>query len=79
VIKDNQEGTVTAFIDHLTLEVSDAAAAADFYAGVFGLGPAVRLRASEAPTTDPFDLIDTRRFGCLLARSRALPRPRRST
>jgi hypothetical protein len=40
-----------AFIDHVTLEVSDTAAAADLYSGVFGVGSAVRLRASEAPTT----------------------------
>lgn len=38
-------------IDHVTLEVPDAEAAADFYTGVLGLGPRVRVRTSEAPTT----------------------------
>jgi catechol 2,3-dioxygenase-like lactoylglutathione lyase family enzyme len=38
-------------IDSITLEVADVAAARDFYATAFGLGPELRLRASEAPTT----------------------------
>jgi uncharacterized glyoxalase superfamily protein PhnB len=37
-------------IDSVTLEVADANAAADFYETAFGLGPALRLRASETPT-----------------------------
>jgi predicted lactoylglutathione lyase len=35
----------------VTLEVPDPAAAADFYRAAFGLGPQVRFRAPEAPTT----------------------------
>jgi catechol 2,3-dioxygenase-like lactoylglutathione lyase family enzyme len=38
-------------INHVTLEVSDAAASADFYTAVFGLGPEVRVRNSDSPTT----------------------------
>jgi hypothetical protein len=38
-------------IDHVTLEVADAAASADFYSAVFGLGPEVRVRSSQTPTT----------------------------
>jgi uncharacterized glyoxalase superfamily protein PhnB len=41
---------VTA-IESVTLEVPDPAAARDFYAAAFGVGPSVRLRASDAPTT----------------------------
>lgn len=40
-----------ASIDSITLEVSDAAAAERFYSDAFGLGPRVRVRASDAPTT----------------------------
>ena len=40
-----------AFIDSLTLEVADPAAAGRFYADAFGLDTQIRLRASEAPTT----------------------------
>ncbi|HEY8700951.1 MAG TPA: glyoxalase [Arthrobacter sp.] len=39
------------FIESITLEVPDPAAATDFYAAAFGLGPQVRVRASDAPTT----------------------------
>ncbi|MFD7459302.1 MULTISPECIES: glyoxalase [unclassified Streptomyces] len=40
------------FIDSVTLEVADTAAAAHFYSTAFGLDPSrVRLRGSEAPTT----------------------------
>jgi catechol 2,3-dioxygenase-like lactoylglutathione lyase family enzyme len=38
-------------IEHVTLEVDDVAAAERFYSAAFGLGPRVRLRASEAPTS----------------------------
>jgi hypothetical protein len=38
-------------IASVTLEVSDLAAANDFYDAAFGLGDRVRLRASDAPTT----------------------------
>ena len=38
-------------IDCVTLEVADTAAAQQFYDSAFGLGPALRLRASDAPTT----------------------------
>ena len=38
-------------IESLTLEVADPTAADRFYTAAFGLGPQVRLRASEAPTT----------------------------
>lgn len=38
-------------IDHVTLEVSDAATAADFYATVLRLGSQVRVRTSEVPST----------------------------
>jgi len=37
-------------IHSVTIEVPDPAAAADFYAAAFGLGPQVRARASQAPT-----------------------------
>lgn len=40
-----------ASIDFVTLEVADPAAAHDFYAAAFGLGPELRLRASDAPST----------------------------
>lgn len=40
-----------ASIKSVTLEVSDPTAASRFYTAAFGLGPQVRLRASEAPTT----------------------------
>jgi hypothetical protein len=39
-----------ASIDSITLEVSDPAAAREFYTQAFGLGPELQLRASEAPT-----------------------------
>lgn len=38
-------------IDYLTLEVPDPTAVEPFYTAAFGLGPRLRLRASEAPTT----------------------------
>ncbi|MGW1953291.1 glyoxalase [Streptomyces sp. NPDC001920] len=38
-------------IEFVTLEVTDATAAARFYATAFGLADEVRLRASDAPTT----------------------------
>jgi catechol 2,3-dioxygenase-like lactoylglutathione lyase family enzyme len=38
-------------VDSLTLEVSDAAAARDFYSAAFGLDRQLNLRASEAPTS----------------------------
>lgn len=38
-----------ASIDSITLEVSDTAAAEQFYSDAFGLGPRVRVRASQAP------------------------------
>jgi len=38
-------------IESVTLEVPDPAAAEVFYAGAFGLGDKVRLRASQAPAT----------------------------
>jgi hypothetical protein len=38
-------------IEYVTLEVDDVAAAERFYSATFGLGPRVRLRASEAPTS----------------------------
>jgi uncharacterized glyoxalase superfamily protein PhnB len=37
-------------IESVTIEVTDPAAAADFYAAAFGLGSQVRLRASDAPS-----------------------------
>ena len=40
-----------AFIESVTLEVADLTAADRFYTAAFGLGPQLRLRASEAPTT----------------------------
>ena len=40
-----------ASIDFVTLEVDDPTAARDFYSAAFGLGPELRLRASQAPTT----------------------------
>jgi uncharacterized glyoxalase superfamily protein PhnB len=43
--------TAMTFIESVTLEVNDPAAANAFYSAVFGLGTRVRLRASEAPTT----------------------------
>ncbi len=39
-----------ANIQNVTLEVADPAAAERFYTEAFGLGPAIRVRASEAPT-----------------------------
>src|SRR4051794_39294943 len=38
-------------IDSITLEVADPAAAQRFYTTAFGLGPELRLRASDAPTS----------------------------
>jgi catechol 2,3-dioxygenase-like lactoylglutathione lyase family enzyme len=38
-------------IESVTLEVPDPAAAEGFYAGAFGLGDKVRLRASQVPAT----------------------------
>ncbi len=38
-------------IDSITLEVADTTAAQRFYSTAFGLGPELRLRASDAPTT----------------------------
>jgi hypothetical protein len=38
-------------IDFVTLEVADTAAAQRFYATAFDLGPELRLRVSDAPTT----------------------------
>ncbi|MBB6404197.1 glyoxalase [Arthrobacter sp. AZCC_0090] len=38
-------------IESVTLEVPDPAAATAFYDAAFGLGPRVRVRASDAPTT----------------------------
>jgi uncharacterized glyoxalase superfamily protein PhnB len=40
-----------ARIDSITLEVADTTAARDFYTTAFGLGPELRLRESEAPTS----------------------------
>jgi len=40
-----------ACIDFITLEVADPAAAARFYSTAFGLGPELRVRASDAPTS----------------------------
>src|SRR6478752_4641010 len=40
-----------ASIASVTLEVADPTAAEHFYAAAFGLGPELRVRASEAPTT----------------------------
>src|SRR4051812_39921642 len=40
-----------ACIDYVTLEVADTTAAQDFYATAFGLGPELRLRTAEAPTS----------------------------
>lgn len=37
-------------IDHITLEVTDVATAERFYADAFGLGPRLRVRASQEPT-----------------------------
>lgn len=39
------------FIESVTLEVDDPAAAELFYKTAFGLDDQIRLRASEAPTT----------------------------
>jgi uncharacterized glyoxalase superfamily protein PhnB len=38
-------------IDFVTLEVADPDAAAEFYAKAFGLGPELRLRPAQAPTS----------------------------
>jgi predicted lactoylglutathione lyase len=38
-------------IESLTLEVADVASAEQFYTKAFGLGPQLRLRASEKPTS----------------------------
>ncbi|MEU6664325.1 glyoxalase [Streptomyces sp. NPDC046821] len=38
-------------IESITLDVADTTAAQRFYTDAFGLGPQLRLRASEAPTT----------------------------
>jgi predicted lactoylglutathione lyase len=40
-----------ASIEFVTIEVADPTAANRFYTAAFGVGPQVRLRASEAPTT----------------------------
>jgi predicted lactoylglutathione lyase len=40
-----------AAVESVILEVPDPTAAAAFYAAAFGVGPAVQVRASEAPTT----------------------------
>ncbi|MEV0321639.1 glyoxalase [Streptomyces sp. NPDC050658] len=40
-----------AFIETVTLDVADTAAAHHFYTTAFGLDSQIRLRASEAPTT----------------------------
>jgi len=40
-----------ASITSVTLEVADLAAAQEFYAAAFGLGPELRLQESDAPTT----------------------------
>src|SRR3954466_7304721 len=40
-----------ASIASVTLEVADPGAAQDFYATAFGLGPELRLRSADAPTT----------------------------
>src|SRR5262245_27275789 len=40
-----------SYIEFVTLEVPDPAAAEAFYAAAFGLGGKVRVRASQAPTT----------------------------
>jgi predicted lactoylglutathione lyase len=40
-----------AFIEYVTLEVADPAAAGRFYTDAFGLGTRIRLRDSQAPTT----------------------------
>jgi uncharacterized glyoxalase superfamily protein PhnB len=40
-----------ASIDFVTLEVADTTAAQRFYTTAFGLGPELRLRASDAPTS----------------------------
>src|SRR5215475_16031189 len=45
------EGVVMTYIESVTLEVPDPAAAEAFYTAAFGLGDRVRLRASQAPTT----------------------------
>lgn len=42
---------VMTSIDFITLEAADPAAARDFYATAFGLGPELRVRASDAPTS----------------------------
>jgi catechol 2,3-dioxygenase-like lactoylglutathione lyase family enzyme len=39
-------------IESITLEAPDPAAAGRFYTAAFGLGTQLRLRASQAPTTD---------------------------
>lgn len=39
------------YIESVTIEAADPAAAERFYAEAFGLGSAVRVRASEAPTS----------------------------
>src|SRR5262249_17668744 len=43
--------TGMAYIETITLEVADLAAAERFYTAAFGLGTPVRLPASQAPTT----------------------------
>ncbi|MEU6392935.1 glyoxalase [Streptomyces sp. NPDC046939] len=42
---------MTTSLASVTLEVADVAAAERFYAAAFGLGPRLRLRAGEAPTS----------------------------
>ncbi|WP_405163604.1 glyoxalase [Nocardia sp. NBC_01499] len=43
--------TDQATIEAVTLEATDPAATADFYAAAFGLGDKLRVRAAETPTT----------------------------
>jgi uncharacterized glyoxalase superfamily protein PhnB len=38
-------------IESVTIDVADASAATDFYSTAFGLGPLLRVRAAQAPTT----------------------------
>ncbi|RXZ48630.1 glyoxalase [Agromyces fucosus] len=47
----NTETTKLTTIDSITLDAADPDAAARFYADAFGLGPQVRLRAADAPSS----------------------------
>ncbi|KRC59115.1 glyoxalase [Agromyces sp. Root81] len=47
----NTETIKLTSIDSITLDATDPDAAARFYADAFGLGPQVRTRAADAPTT----------------------------